>query len=179
MVGTVLAIVEHMQLGEIAEAISIIQPQRRAARLHRVGKRHVFPESLIGCGTLREEAPRIGVGRRDVTGVVVGDLVVVPGHDPGMRRVRGLQVGVGLVEGVPQPVVLQRHGLPVEDVGQHPVGVLALAARGVDGVLVEIVTEMEDDIDVLLGEMTVGGEVPVVVRLAGDGGEGERGGPGA
>ena len=35
-----------------------------------------------------------------VAGVVVVDLVVVPGHDPGHGGVRGLQVGVGLVERV-------------------------------------------------------------------------------
>jgi hypothetical protein len=40
-------------------------------------------------------------------GVVVGDLVVVEGDDEGVAGVGGLQVGVGLVEGVADAVAGQ------------------------------------------------------------------------
>lgn len=83
----------------------------------------------------------------------------------------GPQVGVGLVEAVPHAVVVQRERLPVEVAGQDAVGVVAGAPDGRDCVLVEVVTEVEDHVDVLVGEVPVGGEVTVVVRLAGDGGQ--------
>ncbi|CAO0834982.1 hypothetical protein SMICM17S_05376 [Streptomyces microflavus] len=85
----------------------------------------------------------------------------------------GAQVGVGLVEAVAQPVVLQRERLAVVVGGEAAVGVGAGAAGGGDGVLVEVVPEVEDHVDVLGGQVAEGGEVPVVVRLAGDGGQGE------
>ncbi len=81
---------------------------------------------------------------------------------------RGLEVGVGLVQRVPQPVVLQRGGLVAEGRGQHAVGVLAVAAGLVDPVLVDVVADVEHRVQVLLGEVPVGGEVAVLVRLAGD-----------
>ncbi len=86
----------------------------------------------------------------------------------------GAQVGVGLVEAVPHAVVLQRDRLPGVVVRQDAVGVLAGAAGGGDGVFVEVVAEVEDHVDVLVREVPVGGEVAVVVRLAGDGGQGQR-----
>ncbi len=94
-----------------------------------------------------------------------------------MRGVRGPQVGVGLVEGVPQAVVLQRHRLVVEVGGQGARGVGAGAAGGVHGVLVEVVAEVEDEVHVLAGQVPVRGVVPLVVPLAGDEAEGEVGGP--
>jgi hypothetical protein len=46
--------------------------------------------------------------RRVVAAVVVDDVVVVPGHDERVRSMRRAQGGIGLVEGVAQPVLLER-----------------------------------------------------------------------
>ncbi len=105
--------------------------------------------------------------------------MVVPGDDEGVRGVRGAQVGVGLVEGVPQPVVLEGHRLPGEQAGEGARGVGAGAGHVVDGVLVEVVAEVEHDVQVLVGQVPVGGPVALVVALAGDHAEGESGGPAA
>ncbi len=86
----------------------------------------------------------------------------------------GLQIRVALVEGVAQPVVREGHGLAVEHVRECDVGVAALAAGGVHGVLVQVVAEVEDDVDVVLRQVPVDGVVAVLVRLAGDGGQPER-----
>jgi hypothetical protein len=115
---------------------------------------------------------------RAVVGVVVGDLVVVPGHQPRARRVGGLQVGVRLVERVPDAIVIQRvrfGGAVLADVIAPPRG------------LVDVVAEEDDQVEVLGQHPVIGPVVTLLVLLAGgereaqplDGGAGGRGGPGA
>jgi hypothetical protein len=107
-------------------------------------------------------------------GPVVEHLVVVPGDDPRRAPVRGLQVGVALVEAVLDPVA-------VEGVALHPVllgyGSVPVPARGPDAVFVDVVAEVEDHVGVLVGEMAVGGVV--AVRPRGARGEGQPQGVGA
>lgn len=55
----------------------------------------MLEERAVGGGAAFEEA-RVEI-LAAVVGVVVGDLVVVPGDEPGRGRVGGLQVGVRLV----------------------------------------------------------------------------------
>ena len=88
---------------------------------------------------------------RDVGGVVVVHLVVVPHGDPREPGVRQLQVGIGLVEGVAQSELVERDRLlgvlgGKGDAAHAPGG-------GVDAVLVRVVAEVQDEIEVLLGEM--------------------------
>ena len=99
-------------------------------------------------------------------GIVVVDLVVVPGHDPGAGGVGGLEVGIGPVERVAVPVVGER---------RH------LSGRGVpDDVavphLVDVVAQVDDQLRLLSRHMAVRGVVAVLVVLAG--GEGEAEAPG-
>ncbi len=165
MVRTVLAIVENMQLGEVAEAIAIVEPQRRSTRLHRIWQRHVFPERLVGRGALRQEAHGIRVRRRDVTGVVVGDLVIVPGHDPGMRGVRRLQVAVGLVERIAVAELIQ-HRRPTAVVMAHQFP----APRDV----VDVVADEQHGVQLLRRHVAQRGEIALLVLLARGEGKAQR-----
>lgn len=157
-----------------AELQAPVEPHVGAGGPLRGAQRLVLPVRAVRGGAAQQELLRRDVVLGGLSRVVVLGLVVVPGDDEGVRGVGGAQIGVGLVEAVPQPVVLQRDRLPVVVGGEPAVGVVAGAAGGVDGVLVEVVAEVEDDVDVLLGEVLVRGEVAVVVRLAGDGGQAQR-----
>ena len=102
---------------------------------------------------------------RDLVRPVVVHLVVVPHHQPRRDRVRGLQVGVGLVLRVPLPVAGQAGGL-----GAFVVARVA-AADHVAAllVLVEVVAQVQHQVRVVLGQPRVGGEVAVLVlRAAGE-----------
>ncbi len=99
----------------------------------------------------------------DLVRPVVVDLVVVEGHEPRERGVRGLQVRVGLVLRVALAVV--------GEVDDLVVGVRAdVAARRrvrVRVVLVDVVAEVDDQVEVLRRHVLVGRVVAVLVLLAG------------
>ena len=95
-------------------------------------------------------------------GVVVLDLVVVPGGDERVAGVGGLEVGVGLVLGVPEPVV--GAGRPAR---RRRGGGAGCAGR----VLVDVVAQVQDQVEVLLGQVPVGGVVALLEVLAGDEGQ--------
>jgi hypothetical protein len=97
-------------------------------------------------------------------GVVVLDLVVVPGRHERVAGVGGLQVGVGLVEGVPDAVAGK--------VGRLGADVAANQARP-RAVLVDVVPEVQDHVEVLLGQVPVGGVVAALPALAAHHGERE------
>jgi hypothetical protein len=100
--------------------------------------------------------------------VVVVHLVVVPGRHPGESGVGGLEQRVTLVEGVADPVVvdrldLRRGVLPA----RHGEG--AVVAGSVL-VLVDVVAEEEDNVQVLLRHVAIGGVMagqPVLARREG------------
>ena len=80
-----------------------------------------------------------------------------------------LKIGIAPVEGVADPVLLQLRRLGAELCGHRHV---PRPAGGSDPVLVDVVAEVHDDVEVLLGEPAIGGVVaglPVLAR-----GEGER-----
>jgi hypothetical protein len=80
----------------------------------------VLPEGLVGCRTLFQEALRVGLVGRDVVAIVVVDLVVVPGDDPGMRGVRGLQVAIGFVLRLAVAILVE-HRRPSALVAAHKI----------------------------------------------------------
>src|SRR5690606_27311414 len=100
----------------------------------------------------------------EAAGVVVLDLVVVPGQRPGAAQMGGLEVGVGLVLGVAEAVLVEGLGRVVE--------VVAHGALGGEAVLVDVVAEEDDEVDVGLGgEVAVAGVVavaPLLTRADGD-----------
>ena len=158
----VRAQVQHGQFGQVAEAYAPVD-------VPVVGQPDRHP---LAVGAVRGGGPRgVGAlgGRVVVLGAagpgVVGHLVVVPGDHPRHQGVQGLEVGVGLVLGVPDPVVGQGEDL-VRGLGRAdrvaPVGELAGA------VLVDVVAEVHDETDVVaLGQVPVRAEVaglPVAAR---------------
>jgi hypothetical protein len=108
-----------------------------------VGARSALPERLGGNRDVAGHVVVLG----DQPGVVVLDLVIVPRGDEREARVRGLQIRVAAILGVAAAVVVERHRL-VADV----------AARSAVGrpILVDVVAEVNDEVDVLLGEVFVG-----------------------
>jgi hypothetical protein len=102
---------------------------------------------------------------RQVTGVVVLDLVVVPDRHDRMRRAEGPQVAVGVVERVLGAVLGEGLHLPV-----------AVRARGVapdrlvvEVALVDVVAEAHRQVEVrLLRQRGMGGVVARLVVLAGE-----------
>lgn len=100
-----------------------------------------------------------------VAGVVVLHLVVVPDDDERVRAVGGLEVRVGLVQRVLEPVALERLGLG-DELGRQ----VRVPRAGVvgDPVLVRVVAEMDDEVVVLASDLAVGGIEAVVPLLAGD-----------
>jgi hypothetical protein len=120
----------------------------------------VLVVGLVGIGpSLQEGLPR-RVLFRDLVGVVVLHLVVVPRHDPRCGGVGGLQLGVGLVGGEPLPVVGQ--GDRFAPLGEADVAPVA-HQRFVRGVLVDVVPDEQDEVGRLPGDLAVGGEVAVLV----------------
>ena len=78
------------------------------------------------------------------SGVVVLDLVVVPGRQPRAARVRRLQVRIALVQRVA--------GTVIREATDSRAGALVADARGRRraGALVDVVAEVHDEVDVLL-----------------------------
>jgi hypothetical protein len=64
----------------------------------------VLPGRPVGGRPAAQERGRVAALDRVPAGVVVLDLVVIPGGDEGMAGVRRLEVAVGLVLGVADPV---------------------------------------------------------------------------
>src|SRR5258708_814413 len=97
-----------------------------------------------------------------VVGIVVVDLVIVPGEDPRESEVRALQVGVALVEGITRAVLVERIGL-ARVVLAH---VLASPGRFVD-----VVAEKSYKVEIVAGHVAVGAEPALLVLLARSEGE--------
>ncbi len=128
----------------------------------RAGKRHVLVVSTVGGGAAREKALARHAVLGLVVGVVVVDFVVVPGHDPRAGAVRGLQIGIGLVQRIARAIVIERVRLPAR--------VLAHMVAP-PGRLVDVIAEKDDEIGRVGDDVAVGAVVALLVLLAG--GEGE------
>jgi hypothetical protein len=105
LVVAVLAGVEQVELDQVAEA----QPpvQRHGGAAGRAAQGHVLPVGAVGGRPAAQEGGRVAALDRMAAGVVVLDLVVVPGGDERVAGVGGLEVTVGLVQGLADPVAGQ------------------------------------------------------------------------
>ena len=140
LVAAVLAGVQHVEPGQPSPVDRPIDAQVRAGG-RRQTHRLVLPPGLVGGGAACRE--RRGLGRHlgQEPGVVVLDLVVVPGHDPRAGGMDALQRRVALVEAIAVAVGVQRRDL----------GAVVLAHRGgVDPALVDVVAEMDHQVGVLM-----------------------------
>ncbi len=142
-------------------------------------ERHPLEVGLHGVRATRQVVPLTGVVVLGALGPgVVGHLVVVEDRDPRVLAVRGLEVAVGLVQGVPQPVALEvdrlGRGLTVADAHQLR---WTVAVRTV-AVLVDVVAHVQDEVKVVASrDRAVGGEPATGVVAARGEGEPQRVGP--
>ena len=171
LVGAVLARVQHAELGEVAPRHAPVEEHGAVARPRRRSQRDVLVESLVGGRAPRGELRVRLAALRGQSGVVVLNLVVVPRDHPWEALVGALEVGVGLVQRVLQPVALERHALGAELLRDRHVAEPAVC---VDAVFVDVVTEVHDELEILLGKPPVRRVVALVPALAGGEREGER-----
>ncbi len=162
--------VEHADLGQLPE----LQPPEEPGAVAEVGgavhpDRHPLVVRAVGAGAAAQVVALVLlVVLPALLPLVVGDLVVVPGDDPGELGVRVLEVGVGLVLRVPLPVVGEADHLAGRDV--RPDVLVGLAVAVLAGrVLVEVVTEVQDRVQVVAGrDAAVGAEPAGLPVGAGD-----------
>ena len=160
-----------MEAQQLAVGQPVVHPHgigaiEAAQAMHqgRGAQRHVFIKSLVGGGAAQQEVG--GVCLALVTRVVVFDLMVVPGDDPGAQRMGRLQLGVAAVQGIAVAVVGQAAGVAQ--------GVAARQGRGGQvgaGVFVDVVAQEDDGVGLLGAQVAPGGVVAVLPALAGGKGE--------
>src|SRR6516164_7927266 len=97
----------------------------RSGRLGAAGaKRHVLIKGLVGCGAPEKELRRIVKGLRPLAGVVVLDLVIIPGDQRRHLGVKALQILIAAILGVAIAIGGERFGLGAIAVPTH--GILGL-----------------------------------------------------
>jgi hypothetical protein len=165
VVRAVLAPVGQQHVEHPAETVAAVDGGIGAARAHGGGHGHVLVPGLVGRGADREKLRGVDGARRHVVGVVVGDLVVVPGHEPGKGGVRGLQMRIGLVQRI---AVAERRQLR-----RNAAAVVPHVARA-PGAFVDVVAEVHDEVQRLRRHVAVGREVALLVLLARREGEAQR-----
>ena len=171
LVVAVLPGVHHVEVGQLAPLDGAVDLHVEPGRHGRGPQRHVLVVRLERGGAALPE-PLGGVVQlggvrvlRDLVRPVVVHLVVIPDHQPRCDRVRGLQVGVGLVLRVPLPVAGQAGGLGALVVARVAAADHVAALL----VLVHVVAQVQHQVRVVLGQPRVGGEVAVLVlRAAGE-----------
>ena len=141
LVAAVLTSVQHVEPGQPPPVDGSVDAQVGAGRRGQ-SHRLVLPPGLVRGGPPGREPRGLGGHLREKPGVVVLDLVVVPGHNPGAGGVDALQRRVALVEAVAVAVGVQGRDL----------GAVVLAdGGGVGPALVDVVAEMDHQVGVLLG----------------------------
>ncbi len=134
---------------------------------------------LVGGGPLAREGRRVlvpvtGVARLvGEAGVVVLGFVVVPGDHPCRGRVRGLQLRISLVLGVTRPVVVESLELVEPRPGRG--GVATVWEPALRVVLIDVVTDVDDEIEVVGGDRAIRRPVAVLEVLAAGQRETQRG----
>jgi hypothetical protein len=138
------------------------------------GEGHVLVVGPVSVLAPPEKLRGVRVVLGDLISVVVLDLVVIPGDEPGKGRVRRLQVLVGLVLGVSYPVLPEPVRLGGRLVKAYVAGVgqVRLGVRR-RRILVDVVAEVQDEVEILLSHVAVSVVVAVLVHLTRGDREGE------
>ena len=147
--------IQHVKARQAPEVVAGPQDDARARRARLLSQRHVLEVGLIrGCPSLAEIWVQRFVAR---PGVVVVDLVIVPGHQPRHSGVQPLEVLGGLVLSVPVSVVRERPGL-ASDMTPYVAG----AARP----FVDVVADEHHQVQVLRGQVPMRAVEAVLEVLA-------------
>ena len=176
--AAVLPIVEQVKTGQLAESHAGMDTHIGAERDHRPTQRQVLVISLIGRRAPPQEPGRLVIVFGTCAGVIVFDLVVVPGDHPRTQGMRGLKVGIRLVTREAGPVIIERDRL-------RPFMMAHVVPA--PGRLVDVIAQVDDQIQIVGQHMPVGRVIPLLVLLAGPRGEAQprrggiqrRRGPGA
>jgi hypothetical protein len=160
LVVAVLAGVQQVDLGQVAEAQPPVQGHGGASG--RAAQRQVLPGRPVGGRPAAHEGDRVAVLGGMAAGVVVLDLVVVEGDQERVAGVGGLEVAVGLVQGVADPVASQVGRLAAN---------MAAGQVAPGRVLIEVVAQVQDHVTVVLGQVPIGGVVAALEVLAGHHGQ--------
>ncbi len=139
LVAAVLAAVEHVEARQPAPVERPVDAQVRAGGgVEPHG--HVLPPGPVAGGPPGRKLGGLGGELGDEAGVVVLDLVVVPGDDPRARGVDALQRRVALVLPVAVAVVVERDQLGAGVLADRP---------GADAALVDVVAQVEHHVRVV------------------------------
>ncbi len=161
----VLAGVEHDQVREIAEGEISVDPHAGLITVAGQPDRHPLLVGPVGVVAPHDVVALVGlVVLGPLPPVVVRDLVVVPGRDERVGRVRRAQGGIRAVVAVAIPVVREREDL----VGRVVVPYAAATT------LVDVVAHMHHEVEVVaFGDVAPGGIVAGGEVLAARHGEGQ------
>jgi hypothetical protein len=154
-----LAGVEDEEVRQFSKGSFAIKLHVRALRKRRGAQGHHFVVGLIGVGTAEEELRGGDVALLgNIVGVVVVHFVIVPSEEPGAGGVHGLEVFVGAVLAVADAVVIERFDF-LSDVS-------ADVAPFSGGVFVDVITEVENEVGLVLFHLLVSGKKPLFPVLA-------------
>ena len=158
--------IENCQGCEASEWESLVQPKRcplqqpiKAARQCGLTDWHVFVVRLIGCGAPSRKVRdlwALTTGAR--ARVVILHFMVIPGHDPGAGRMHGLQIRILSIESVALAIVIEGYDPSLCDL---PNGMLRSASR----VFIDVVTEKEHQIWLVLQHLLIGAEIAMLIVL--------------
>ena len=162
----ILPCIDHVKARQRAEIDCAINHRFMRARQHAFGERHV----LVVCLVCRC-APREEIGHQVfclIVGVVVVYLVVVPRHDPRRARVGGLQISIQLVVRVTLAIVGERECRAFAVVRARAYWrVVGTGAHGARAAFVNVVTQKNDQIQILRRHVAIGREIAGFIVLAG------------
>ncbi len=154
LLRSILPGIEHVEVDQVPELQPAIERQRRTRGDGRGAQRHGLVVRLIGGGAAQQEDLRRRVALVAIAGIVVVDLVIVPGHDERRRQMRRHQIRIRFVLRVAVAIVDQR----VDFLSQVLADVSGIA-MGVAAAFVDVIAGVEHEVELFLGQPAVAGEV--------------------
>lgn len=140
------------------------QGQARLFAGHRGAQRHVLVKRLVRGHALGGKG--LGLAHAIVAHIVVFDLVVVPGHEPGAVGMHGLQIRIALVQRIAVAVILQCCGMH-KRLQPREMAAFLLGRRCGRGIFVDVIAEKDHQVGIVLAGMAPGGVVAMFPALAG------------
>ena len=116
---------------------------------------------LISRRPSKQELLRRLIMQRDGTRKVIGHFVVISGQHPGEGGMGCLEIRVGLVEGIPGAILIERDAFRTPELPPRNDQFVAKPT------LIDVVAYVDHEIQILVGQVAKGGVVAVLVVLAG------------
>jgi hypothetical protein len=165
LICPILAGIEDKEAGERTPLDATVKLETRTGGGLSPPEGHVFVVGLVGVGPATEEIDGFDVGFfGDGIGVIVVDLMIIPGDAPRGGGVHGLEGGIGSVESVTVAVLGEGFDFGAEVLSD---------ATGDGRAFVDVIAEVDDEVDVIGEHVVVGGKEAGFEVLAGSKGEAE------